>query len=126
MNTFTPISETDILGLIEDNSPGYCVYFLFHNHKIVYIGKTNNIQNRIYQHKMESIKTFTDFRCIRFPSDEEAIINEVEYIKHYLPKYNIANNRLNTKILKSIRVSDEVLYFIKTLSEKDNLHRPMS
>ena len=39
----------------------YYVYFLTNwNNKVLYIGVTNNLQRRLYQHKSKSVKGFTE------------------------------------------------------------------
>lgn len=72
------------------------VYCLIDNKKVVYVGKTNNLQSRILSHKKEGIKVFNSYAVItKFSSettDEEVFRYEEKTIKLLKPKYNIIHN----------------------------------
>lgn len=68
------------------NSP--CVYFLFNESVIVYIGSTNrSVYQRIESHLKEG-KTFDRAEVHIMKSHKWAIIFENVYISHFAPLYN--------------------------------------
>lgn len=87
-----PEALRDIEG-IEQYSPelkhGY-VYFLVNKDKIVYIGQTTHLRNRIRQHK-RSRKNFDSAYSIRIPKDRLTAV-EGEFIQKYRPHYNQMHN----------------------------------
>ena len=68
------------------------------NGKIIYVGKAKNLKNRVrsYFHGAHNAKTtklvsdIADFRYIITESELEAYVLEINLIKQYEPKYNIA------------------------------------
>ena len=66
--------------------------------EIVYVGKTINIQSRIFKHKKENFKDFDSFSIVaKLPneiSELELLKLEEKYIKLLKPKYNIMHNTL--------------------------------
>lgn len=64
----------------------YYVYFLFDKDELVYIGKTINIHQRVYQHK--STKTFDSYSFIESNFDDYEFLERI-YINIHKPKYNI-------------------------------------
>jgi len=60
------------------------IYFLFHEHKLVYIGKTINLFNRIYQHgfKWDTVRLIN---CDKSKLDY--------YEKKFIVKYRPLHNR---------------------------------
>lgn len=64
------------------------IYFLFKSKQIVYIGKSENIHNRAYNHIRT--KNFDNYSFIEI-KDKNINIGELElfYIKKYKPFYNI-------------------------------------
>ncbi len=73
------------------------VYSLIYKNKIVYIGKTNNIQNRIKTHQLEGLKKFDRFSIVERFSEEtddvEVLKYEEKIIKLLKPIYNISHNK---------------------------------
>lgn len=67
------------------------VYFLFHNERLVYIGKSLNIQTRISNHITENVKLFTSFSFVKNSPRNISALEEA-YIEAYKPKYNIICN----------------------------------
>ncbi len=62
------------------------VYFLFNNrNKIVYVGRSVNIEKRVYQHFIQKKKKFTSYSFIQTAHAEYL---EIQYIKEYSPLYN--------------------------------------
>lgn len=60
------------------------IYFLLRRNKIVYIGRTINLINRIYQH---SEKNFDSIRIIKCNIDRLEHY-EIRLIRYFQPKYN--------------------------------------
>jgi len=77
------------------------IYSLISGDEIVYVGKTINIQSRIFTHKKEGLKEFDSFSIIaKLPneiSDLELLKIEEKYIKLLKPKYNIMHNEKTNK-----------------------------
>ena len=73
------------------------VYSLIYKNKILYIGKTNNIQNRIKTHQLEGLKKFDRFSIVERFSEEtddvEVLKYEEKIIKLLKPIYNISHNK---------------------------------
>lgn len=65
------------------------VYFLTYEGELVYIGKTNNLFNRLSAHIAENKKTFDDYFIAIFDTDSDSLIHiERIYIEKYTPMYN--------------------------------------
>lgn len=70
----------------------YFVYFVFnHNEELIYIGKTNDIYNRIKQHQIENRFCeddvyYIEFELLKNPCD--AGVREIYYINKYKPILN--------------------------------------
>lgn len=64
----------------------YGIYLLYNNENIVYIGKSNNMKNRINQHKKD--KEFNSVKCIIFKDEGLVNLYEPYLIQKYKPKYN--------------------------------------
>ena len=65
------------------------VYFLTYEGELVYIGKTNNLFNRLSAHIAENKKSFDDYCIAIFDTDSESLTHiERIYIEKYLPMYN--------------------------------------
>lgn len=73
-----------------------CVYFLVHNNKVVYVGKTSNGKFRINQHKEE--KTFDKIYIIKCKKNE-LLETEDYYMMKYKPKYNLLSNNNRKNII---------------------------
>ena len=73
---------------------GLCgVYFLYNKNKeIIYIGKSNNIYNRIKTHIRLNYKNFKNFFCsfdfLETPDELTALLLESKEIKFYEPLFN--------------------------------------
>ena len=67
------------------------IYFLFNDQKIVYIGQTTNVTQRINTHTMTraGFKSFDSFVAIPAPLDE---LKRRELEKSYIKKFNPKNN----------------------------------
>jgi excinuclease ABC subunit C len=71
--------------------------FLDHSGRILYIGKTINLKNRVQSHfrkdadfyKGDWLRNISDIDCIKTADEKEALILENQLIKKYRPKYNI-------------------------------------
>lgn len=65
------------------------VYFLTYEGELVYIGKTNNIFNRLSANILEGKKKFDDYYIAIFDTDSDNLTHiERIYIEKYLPMYN--------------------------------------
>jgi hypothetical protein len=75
----------------------YYVYCLINKNKIVYIGRSTNVINRIKQHISENVKIFDSWNIVKkLPygiSADELLDYESYYIKLFTPKYNIQHNK---------------------------------
>jgi predicted GIY-YIG superfamily endonuclease len=78
---------------------GYCVYFLYDNDEIVYIGYTFNLGKRLGEHSQWTNtreghrnqlvkKQFTHYSIIPMDNGKKARELESRLIKKYQPKYN--------------------------------------
>lgn len=74
----------------------YCIYrFVDKNNETLYVGKTNNISQRMLQHKnqghlpKECYDNVDKILYYNTNSDSENSIYEICCINHYLPRYNI-------------------------------------
>ena len=84
------------------------VYFLTYEGELVYIGKTNNLFNRLSAHIAENKKTFDDYCIAIFDTNSESLTHiERIYIEKHLPMYN-------KRVYKS-KITD--FRFINTLEE---------
>lgn len=63
------------------------IYFIMHRGKIVYIGKSVNVMNRIATHEMITNKEWDHVRVIPCPIDK-LLHYEVRWIKKFKPEYN--------------------------------------
>lgn len=78
-----------------DKNKTYCLYFLYDNDKIVYVGQTHVLSSRIKNHQKE--KVFTDIYYLDNLTREEVINLEDYYIRHLQPKYNKRRSKLTNK-----------------------------
>ena len=62
-----------------------CVYLLFREYKVVYVGQSRNFYSRIQSHK--KTKDFTHFRCLRC-HPQRLDYWEGKLIFEYKPEYN--------------------------------------
>jgi len=69
-----------------------CVYLLYNNGDIIYVGKTNNLDRRIYQHNVgnwfELPKDFDMVLSYIIQDKKRRTEIERELIKSFKPKYN--------------------------------------
>lgn len=62
------------------------VYRLFKNHKVVYVGKSINVKNRIKDHTKDKDFDYFDFSIMNNESNKN--LYEIYYIDKYKPLYN--------------------------------------
>lgn len=71
------------------------VYFLFQNDTVVYIGKSNDIYRRIYEHSSGRAKgpkkDFDSWEYVKFDDEESMARFESACIHAFRPKYNIVD-----------------------------------
>lgn len=85
----SPLSKKGLLKTDYFNRP--CVYLLYHNEKIVYIGQTICLAKRISEH-MQSEKHFDFFTVHSFIDDEYIRLQKEKIlIRKHRPKYNIVH-----------------------------------
>jgi predicted GIY-YIG superfamily endonuclease len=83
VKTNTPLSDSESVFL---NKPTY-LYYLYDKNKIVYIGITKNLYNRIKSHK--KTKIFDRYEILKIFGDRfYALKEENNLIKEHKPKYN--------------------------------------
>jgi hypothetical protein len=61
------------------------LYFLYQDNKLVYIGKSVNIPNRLSNHN----KKFDSYSTLMIPNEADMAILELAYINYYKPSENI-------------------------------------
>ena len=69
----------------------YCIYALINKDKIVYIGQSSNIMQRLAMHISENRKEFDSYSIVEWiDTYSSGLVNEVEksYIKKLSPLYN--------------------------------------
>lgn len=100
------------------------VYFFENENKIIYIGKSVNIKNRLKSYRKSPLLPKTNlmisqtkyFRFIRLNNEYQALILESQMIKKYQPKYNIEEK--DDKSYLYIHITDDKLPLIKFIREK--------
>jgi excinuclease UvrABC nuclease subunit len=89
------------------------VYYLYHKHKVVYIGmSTNNCYRRILNHFDDKEKEFDSFQIFAMPhhSNQEVSDREKNLIKRKLPKYNkVHASSFDNKYWKTEKEVDKLL-----------------
>lgn len=88
----------------------YYIYKYVENNKIIYIGKTVNLKQRIYQHSIE--KKFMEhpnasiyfFECA---SEADMTIYEIYYIYKYKPELNVSYNQRPDSFIKEIFLEEK-------------------
>ena len=79
------------INLYEEKSRIPGIYFLFDEKKIVYVGQSSDIYERMRWHLRENTKVFDGFSYLTFekePTHERVLEEEGKYILKYYPKYN--------------------------------------
>lgn len=72
----------------------YYVYLLLDNGVVVYAGSTCHLASRVSSH--EKSKDFNEVKVVKFNSESEAKISELQTIMHYKPFYNCAWQEAST------------------------------
>ena len=76
------------------NTP--CIYILYKEDEMVYIGETTSFSKRLAQHITEGKKCFDSFKLRYFIDNDKVRKNkEKRMIKKFKPKYNIIHNKTN-------------------------------
>ena len=112
-------------------SKKFYLYFLFYKNKIVYIGETNKINQRICNHKntrkfftspayTNPTKEWTHYRFIISNCSKQVKRWEKRLIRFYNPKYNIGHNcnSLYDKVLKRKKYKGQFLYYYEFIRNK--------
>lgn len=70
------------------------IYFLIYKNKIIYIGSTSNLNNRLISHRKNKRMKFDSLSFIRFEVDQNKEMRALEslYIQKFKPKFNIEFN----------------------------------
>lgn len=123
----------DIKKLDIPENPG--VYLMKKNSKVIYVGKTKNLKNRVSsyfnrEHESEKtrelVKNIEDIEFIICNSELDALVLENNLIKKYTPKYNILLK--DEKTYPYIRISKEnfpnikIIRTTKALDTKSGLY----
>lgn len=104
---------SEVINNAIPNADNYYLYFLIENDSIVYVGKTNSVEGRLYDHRRS--KKFDSYSVFKCENEEDAINKEALSIMEYQPKYNVALN----DGFKSINVIKKTL---KQLGADDYQH----
>ena len=64
----------------------FFVYFLIYEDKIIYVGHTRSLYERIVCHKQSY--EFDRFQLIEYNTYEESLLEEKSWIKYHQPKFN--------------------------------------
>ena len=112
----------------------FYLYFLFDNNNIVYIGETNNLNQRISSHRgikkywlssvnAQAVKKWTHYKFIISSCSQQTKRWEKRLIKFYNPKYNIGHNKkaLYHTILKKKKYKGLICYYYEYV-KKNNLY----
>lgn len=98
------------------------IYFLICKNKIIYIGSTSNLNNRLLAHRKNKRMRFDSISYIRFESDQNREMRALEcsYIDKFKPKFNIefnpdCNNLRNVLFQKYIQDYDSLVSFSKAI-----------
>lgn len=110
--------KSEIISMVQERTPKICgVYFLFMGSKIIYIGQSRNVMQRIASHHKIGYTHYSIHEC------HDAYLDSLEaaYILEYQPEYNesIPNNE-NWKTANQIREftnSDSILDTRRTLEK---------
>lgn len=84
-----------------------CLYFLFKNKELVYIGKSINLFGRIGNHLMQKNKVFDSFRYLEVPDLIDLEELERIYIVKYRPIYNVQiKTKYEQDLISSQRIQE--------------------
>jgi len=102
---------------LSDNIP--CIYFLFDDWELIYIGETTNLRSRSYKHYYEKqyysdikntfVSPFNKIGYLELETlnKDERYKIEQDYIENYKPKYNDYNWYYETQIYPMIKEQQE-------------------
>ena len=106
-----PLSKQGRLKVSYFNSA--CIYLLYKNDKIVYIGQTKCLAKRIAEH-FASDKDFDHFAVHSFIEDEYVRLKKEQIlIRKHKPEYNIAHKWLNS--LKWLTYTPPLSYYVEII-----------
>ena len=93
----------------------YCIYKYIYNDEVVYVGKSNCLDDRIRQHN-EEIRFFGLNEIYYFICDNKNMmdVNEAYYINLYKPILNRQNVLINKKYENLINANPEWYQYIKS------------
>lgn len=71
------------------------IYFLFNKDKLVYVGKTHHLKQRLISHSTRirvthkvDLKVWDEFAWVEFDDELDCTMAEIIYIEFYKPEYN--------------------------------------
>lgn len=68
----------------------FCVYFLYSEDNLIYIGQTTNIFKRMLKHRENNwYNEITSIVCYSFDCSADMVFYEANEIARYKPKYNV-------------------------------------
>jgi len=92
--------KLDKLKRININNSNKCgIYCLFMDKKIVYIGKSVNIDIRVNTHNNEDFKVFDEYSYIEVDEKHLDVFERI-LINKYLPKYNKDSSSVKVRNIK--------------------------
>ena len=113
-----------IFGRMEKMTKKIGVYLLIKNKKVIYVGRSKNVERRIKNH---TDKEYDEVKIVECQLEETGI-KEQELIKQHLPKYNDIPNRDSYSGLVNMRkksVEEIVSYLFKVYEELDRDEHPI-
>lgn len=91
----------------------YVYRFMNSDNKVIYIGKTNSIETRMYQHKTNKMpfwKEWYKIEYVEFDSENEQLLYEILMINKFNPKYNSKDKFNATLDINDMRENDWKIY----------------
>ena len=94
-------------------SKSYVYRFIDGNKKVIYVGKTNNLDKRYVQHfsknghlSKDCYNSVWKIEYIKVDSEINALLLETYYINKYRPKYNKLNKTYKATSLKDVNLKE--------------------
>lgn len=95
------------------NQKSYVYRFIDGNNKVIYVGKTNNLDRRFSQHfnksghlPKECYNSVWKMEYIKVDSELNALLLETYYINKYRPKFNRLNKTYRATSTENVNLKD--------------------
>lgn len=96
-----------------NSKTGYFIYRLMRNKRIVYVGKTTNLDRRIKEHRKSRIFSYVEY--IEFNTEVDMILSELYFINRYKPLEN--KQDLQSSQMMQIKSLDELIWIDYSLKD---------